>query len=478
MKQVLDWSKAHQRYFEEMTRIPHGSYHEKQYSDYLAEFARSHGLRYKQYDIGNVIIYKEASKGYEDHPAVVIQAHMDMVCEKTPESSHDFEKDPLKLYIEDGWLCADGTTLGADDGTGVSYMLAILEDNTLAHPALECVFTAMEEIGLDGALALGPEDIKGRRYINLDGGGGGVETVTTAAGGLRWNGSMNLHREAAKAAAYRLIVGGLEGGHSGGCIHLEKGNAIKLCGRILKELQKEGSLVLSAVDGGSKDNAIPRDCWAEFVTDMDEDVLREKIRIFAGLLRDELRYSDSGLTVVLEKVQVPETWSREESDRLVDFLFICPTGLRHRNMNIKDHTIASENLAVVKTSGCQVKISVSMRSAFESFIEEMAQELRILGNLYGFDQEEAGRYPAWGYEEKSSLREAMRAAVKRCTGTELVEKAVHGGLECGVAKNKWPDMDIITMGPTAEAVHSPDERLDLQSFDNCYKVLCDLLENL
>ena len=194
MKQVLDWSKAHQRYFEEMTRIPHGSYHEKQYSDYLAEFARSHGLRYKQYDIGNVIIYKEASKGYEDHPAVVIQAHMDMVCEKTPESSHDFEKDPLKLYIEDGWLCADGTTLGADDGTGVSYMLAILEDNTLAHPALECVFTAMEEIGLDGALALEPEDIKGRRYINLDGGGGGVETVTTAAGGLRWNGSMNLHR--------------------------------------------------------------------------------------------------------------------------------------------------------------------------------------------------------------------------------------------------------------------------------------------
>lgn len=478
MKQVLDWSKAHQKYFEEMTRIPHGSYYEKQYSDYLVEFAKSHGLRYKQYEIGNVIIYKDASKGYEDHPAVVIQAHMDMVCEKTPESAHDFEKDPLELYIDAGWLHARGTTLGADDGTGVAYMLAILEDDTLAHPALECVFTAMEEIGLDGALALEPEDIRGRRYINLDGGGGGVETVTTSAGGLRWNGSLKLHREAPKAAGYRLTVGGLEGGHSGGCIHLEKGNAIKLCARILKELKKEGIITLSAVDGGSKDNAIPRDCWAEFVTDTDEKVLREKTDAFAGLLRDELYYSDRGLTVVLEKAQVSDTWSQEESDRFLDFLFVCPTGMRHKNMNIKDHTIASENLAVVKTSDCEVKVSVSMRSAFESYIDQMAEELRIMGKLYGLGQEEAGKYPAWGYEEHSPLREAMRDTVKGCVGKELVEKAVHGGLECGVAKNKWPDMDIITMGPTAEAVHSPDERLNLQSFDDCYKVLCELLKNL
>lgn len=478
MKQVLDWSKAYQKYFEEMAGIPHGSYFEKQYSDYLVDFARNHGLKYKQYDIGNVIIYKDASEGYEDHPAVVLQAHMDMVCEKTPESSHDFEKDPLDLYIEDGWLHARGTTLGADDGTGVCYMLAVLADDSLPHPALECVFTAMEEIGLDGALVLEPDDLKGRRYINLDGGGGGVETVTTAAGGLRWNGVMEVHGNAAGKTGYRLTVGGLEGGHSGGCIHLEKGNAIKLCARVLREFQKEGAITLSAIDGGSKDNAIPRDCWAEFVTDIEEEKLEKAVSVLGAALKEELRCSDSGLTVVLEKADVAVTWSQEESDKMVELLFLCPTGMRHKNMNIKDHTVASENLAVVKTAGGKVKVSVSMRSAFESYIEEMEQELEILGRLYGLCQEAAGRYPAWGYQEKSPLREAMREAVKRCTGKELVEKAVHGGLECGVAKNKWPDMDIITMGPTAEAVHSPDERLNLKSFDDCYEVLCDLIKHL
>lgn len=478
MKQVLDWSKAYQKYFEEMASIPHGSHHEKQYSDYLVDFARKHGLKYKQYDIGNVIIYKEASAGYEDHPAVVIQAHMDMVCEKTPESAHDFEKDPLDLYVEDGWLHARGTTLGADDGTGVCYMLAILADEALAHPALECVFTVLEEIGLDGALALEPEDLKGRRYINLDGGGGGVETVTTAAGGLRWNGILKVHWADTEKQGYRLTVGGLAGGHSGGCIHMEKGNAIKICARVLKELRKAGTVTLSAMDGGSKDNAIPRDCWAEFAADIEEEKLKNVVSAMEGQLREELRYSDNGLAITLERKSVAQVWSQEESDKLADLLFICPTGMRHKNMNIKDHTIASENLAVVKTAGQQVKVSVSMRSAFESYIQEMEEELEILGDLYGLSQEKTGRYPAWGYEEQSPLREAMRETVKRCTGKDLVEKAVHGGLECGVAKNKWPDMDIITMGPTAEAVHSPDECLDLQSFDDCYKVLCDLLAHL
>lgn len=478
MKQVLDWSKSYQKYFEEMASIPHGSYFEKQYSDYLVDFARKQGLRYKQYHMGNVIIYKEASPGYEDHPAVVLQAHMDMVCEKTPESAHDFEKDPLDLYIEDGWLKARGTTLGADDGTGVCYMLAILADDTLAHPPLECVFTVLEEIGLDGALALEPEDLKGRRYINLDGSGGGAETVITAAGGLRWNGILKIHQEDTEKTGYRLTVGGLEGGHSGECIHMEKGNAVKICARVLRALRKEGAVTLSALDGGSKDNAIPRDCWAEFAADIEEKKLQEIVSAMEGQIREELRYSDKGLRIVLERAAVAQVWSQEESDKIGDFLFICPTGMRHKNMNIKDHTIASENLAVVKTDGQQVKVSVSMRSAFESYIQEMEEELEILGRLYGLEQEKTGRYPAWGYEEKSPLREAMRETVKSCTGKDLAEKAVHGGLECGVAKNKWPDMDIITMGPTAEGVHSSDERLDLESFDSCYRVLCSLLERV
>lgn len=475
MEHILDWSKAYQRYFEEMTVIPHGSGYEKQYSDYLVRFAQEHGLRCKQYEIGNVIIYKQASAGYESHPTVVLQAHIDMVCEKTPKCNHDFENDPLELYIEDGWLHAKGTTLGADDGTGVCYMLAILADDSLAHPALECIFTSMEEVGLDGAIALKPTDIKGRRYINLDGGGGGIETVITAAGGRCWNGTMNIHQIDTKKKGYRLTIGGLAGGHSGESIHREKGNAIKLCARMLKEIQKQGIITLSSICGGSKDNAIPRDCWAEFVTDIDEQVIEKTVETFKKVLQEELFYSDQGLTISFEKTEIDNVWEQEESDKFLDLLFLCPTGLRHKNMNIKDHTIASENLAVVKTLEDTAKVTISMRSSFQSYIDQMTEELKILGRLYELSQEESGSYPAWNYEEQSPLREIMRKVVKQCTGKELVEKAVHGGLECGVAKEKWPDMDIITMGPVAKAVHSPDECLNLQSFDECYEVLCELI---
>lgn len=478
MKQILDWSKPYHRFFEEMSRIPHGSYNEKHYSDYLAEFARRRNLHCKQYEIGNVIIYKDASPGYETHPTIVLQSHIDMVCEKTPESRHDFLKDPLELYIEDGWLHARGTTLGADDGTGAAYMLSVLDSETVKHPPLECIFTVQEETGLHGARALDPEDIKGRRFISLDDGGGGFVTTIASAAGLRWSGTYPVCRTEAGPAGYRLTVGGLSGGHSGECINQEKGNAVKIAARVLGELRKCGELRLSLAEGGSMANAIPRDCRIEFVTELSAEQAHGIVREASERIRKEYKDSDSGLFVTLEPAEITSAWSRENSDHFLDFLLLCPNGMRHKSMSIEGLTTASANLAVVKTKEEQVSVTVSLRAASDSLLEEMAGELWILGKYFGLSGEETSRYPAWEYEETSDVRPAMKEAVKAVLGAELKLLAVHGGLECGVFQEKWPGMDMVTLGPVGKDVHSPAERLDLKSFDDCYVLLTDLLGRL
>lgn len=481
MGHILDWTKPYHRFFEEMTRIPHGSYDEQSYSDYLTAFAAERNLKYKQYEIGNVIIYKEGSPGYEDHPAVVLQSHMDMVCEKVPESKHDFRKDPLDLYIEDGWLHARGTTLGADDGTGVAYMLSVLDDDTLCHPPLECVFTVQEEVGLGGAFALKQEDLKGRRYISLDDGGGGMFTTITSAGGMVWNGNLKTSitdEYHGKKNGFCMKIGGLQGGHSGESINQEKGNAIKICARILKELQKSDILTLSDLEGGSKDNAIPRDCRVKFVSAMEYDQIDRIVQETVLLIRREYQYSDAGVWASVTQVQTENVWTQEVSDRLLDFLSVCPDGMRHHSMKIPSLTTASANLAAVRSEAGEVTISISLRAAEESLLDKLELELEILAKLFHISCKTGSRYPAWGYEENSYMREVMKKAVKASMGKDLELLAVHGGLECGVFKSKWPDMDMVTLGPVGKDVHSPDERLDLQSFDDCYELLKEFLQML
>ena len=478
MKNVLDWEKPYHRFFEEMTRIPHGSFHEKAYSDYLVSFAKERGLRYKQYPIGNVIIYKEASAGYEDHLTVVLQSHMDMVWEKVPESTHNFESDPLELYIEDGWLHAKGTTLGADDGTGVAYMLSVLDDQTMPHPPLECVFTVQEEVGLYGAYALEPEDLKGRRYISLDDGGGGTITTIASAGGMHWKGTLPRKKWDMAVSGYRMQVSGLRGGHSGECINLERGNALKICGELLNCIQSCGNIVLSSFNGGDKDNAIPISCEVEFAAEVGESEIREKAEEAIRLQKQKYADSDPDLEIRLERVALNHVWDAAASDTLLRFLILCPNGFRHKSLKIEGLTTASENLASVKESDSFVEISVSLRGAEDYYLDEMIGELRELSGLLGIKGEESDRYPAWGYEETSVMRPAMAQAVKTSMGKELELLAVHGGLECGVFKNKWPDMDMVTLGPVGKDVHTPDEKLDLQSFDDCYALLKEFLRIL
>ena len=291
---VLDQNIAIFKYFEEISKIPHGSFHEEKIADYVENFAKEHNFKYVRDDMNNVIIYKDATPGYENHDTVMLQAHMDMVCEKNKDVDFDFETDALNLYVEDGWLKAKGTTLGADDGFGVSYMLAILSDDTLKHPNLECVFTVQEEVGLLGSINLKKEYFNAKKMIGLDG-GGEISTCTTTSGGRYAYVDKTCTFEEVNKPTYKLIVKGLDGGHSGACIDQEKGNSIKILFRVLQTLK---DLQIVSVNGGLKENAIPREAEATFVSD-----IKPNIDSIVKDLKTEFEFSDSKLDIQLEETE-------------------------------------------------------------------------------------------------------------------------------------------------------------------------------
>ena len=472
----FDLNKRYCYWFNELCKIPHGSRNEKAVSDMVCAFAEKHGFAYKQDSVWNVTIDKPASPGYENSAPVILQAHMDMVCEKNNDVEHDFEKDPLDLYVEDGWLYARGTTLGADDGTGVAYMLAILEDDTLAHPPLECIFTTMEEIGLVGSTYLTKEDLHGHRYISLDGGGVSV-TTTSSAGVNDVVLSKKLEYEPCSKQQYVLTVKGLRGGHSGGQIHLERGNANILAARILKEAQMRGlDITLCTLHGGMKMNAIPREAVFTFASDSAYDALKASAEASAKDIFRELEFSDPGVTVLLENTGIcTKAITRKISDNLLDYFYMMPNGFMHRSMVIEGLTTASLNLGVIRTEDDTVTCEVMIRSALDSDRHRLADILKVLGQRLDIDVSVPSGYAGWAYTEKSEMRSIYKAVCEK-HGLVYSERATHGGLECGIIKGLDPDMDIITFGPVSEAIHSPDERLDLQSFDDAYAILCEILK--
>lgn len=477
MTTILDHKKAHHKYFEDMTKIPHGSYHEKAYADYLETFAKQKGLRYIRDELHNMIIYKEASHGYENHPSIILQAHMDMVCEKNKDIVFDFEKEPLQLRIEEGYLYANGTTLGADDGAGVSYMLAILSDDTLLHPALECVFTVQEEVGLFGAMALKKEYFQSKRMINLDD-EGEISTCTTSAGGVNVLLSKKVESFSCDKQGYRLCVRGLQGGHSGAAIHLERGNANKLLVRTLYEIDKQFELQLVSFDGGIKDNAIPREADAVFVCDASKEQLNEIVSSFEKILKEELEFSDANVSLKLESASVSYVISKEDSDKILQFLLVIPTGMRHRSMHIEGLTTASNNMAIVLLNDEEIHVNCSVRGGMESYVDMQADEIVVLANVFGFTSKLEARYPAWSFEKDSELRCIMQSVCRDVMHQELGLVAMHGGLECGVFKALIPDLDIVTLGPKMYDIHTPNEHLDLASFDRTFTFLVQFLQRL
>lgn len=478
MSPVLNPALPFEKYFEEICQIPHGSYHEKPLSDYLAGFAARLGLRYKQYENGNVIICKAASPGCEGRPPVMLQAHMDMVCEKEPGYAHDFQKDPLQLYVEDGKIMARGTSLGADDGVGVAYMLAVLESDTLRHPPLECVFTVEEEVGCAGAAALRAEDLQSTRMIGLDDISGGSTTICSA-GTLITVQAFARPMAPGAGHAYTLRVDGLLGGHSGDQIHLERANAIKAAARVLYALaQADGGLQTGAWQGGGVSNSIPRACTVQFTSALTAAQLTEASRDAVAGLREEYAYSDPGLRVSFEAQDAAYVYSRADSLALLEFLYLVPDGLQHRSMHLEGLTTSSTNLGILKTERDCTQATFMCRGASDSFIDTLAGQIRLLSQRYGWEERSAGRAPCWAYREDSALRKTLRQAFQETTGRELAEVAEHGGLECGTISRMRPEMDIVTLGPKVRGYHTAEEYLDRQSFAEIYQVLTSVLERL
>lgn len=474
---VLDTNILVNYYFEEICKIPHGSYNETMIADFIESFAKEKNLRYYRDHLNNIVIYKDATDGYENHETVMLQAHMDMVNEKNKDSNHDFDHDPLDLYLENGFVSARGTTLGADDGYGVAYMLAILSDSEVKNPPLECVFTVAEEVGLDGALGLDTDVLKATRMIGLDSENEG-EICTTSSGGCDVVITKNLDFMNNDNKAYTLLVKGLSGGHSGGEIHRGKANANKLAARVMYGLLKADlNIQLIDINGGLKNNAIPRECAITFATTCDLKNLQEVVDEYQKYFNEEFKVSDPNIKLELtlkDECRLPAL-AVEESKDIIKLLVVLKNGFVERSLVIDDLTTISLNMGVVTIENNQLKIDYLLRSPMKSAVNNMIDELQIIGESFGAVTKADNYYPGWNYEQNSKLRELFKDFYLKRTGIEVKEVATHGGLETGIFKGKMPSLDIITMGPNMSGIHTPDERMEINSFINCYEILKDFI---
>ena len=476
---VLTESIAIFKYFEEISKIPRGSFHEEKISNYLVEFAKKNNLKYFQDDMKNVIIYKDGTKGYENHPPVMLQGHIDMVCEKDYDYDHDFDNDPLKLYVEDGYLHAKGTTLGADDGYAISYMLAILESKDIDHPPLDCVFTVQEEVGMLGVRNLKADKIRAKRMISMDTGNEAV-TCVSSSGGRRVTVTKELGLINNDWDTYKLKIEGLLGGHSGKYISKERGNANKIAFRMLQHLSKKANIRLVNVVGGLKANAIARECVVEFAVDTSLSVVQQIFENTMAQIKTELEFSDPNLTYSLNKLskKVPVSFDEKTSQEAVDLIYLLPDGFKAKSMVIDDLTTISLNLGQVELTDNSIKCHYLIRSPLTSAREELTNEIKLLSSLLNARVQIESDYPGWNYEANSFMRDILKEVIKEQLGIDMITQASHGGLEIGILKGLIPELDIITIGPECSGAHTPEEKMNLNSFLKMYEVLKLILAKL
>lgn len=465
-------------YFEELCKIPHGSGNTKQISDYLVSFAKEHGLEYVQDEMNNVVIYKPATEGYEDAPAVILQGHMDMVCEKRPDVDHDFTKDPLNISVKDGYVTANGTTLGGDDGIAVAYGLALLESTELAHPALEVLITVDEEIGLLGAEGFDCSALKGKRLINLDSEAEGSLWIS-CAGGLSGISTIPVQRVEAEGQKAAVKITGLMGGHSGAEIDKKRANANVLMGRFLYTLQKEAAYEIISLAGGQKDNAITREADAELLV---EDVNAVKAcaeKIQKGF-REEYAGTDEGITIEItdlgaSSARVLHPTSRE---KVLFFLMEVPFGIQKMSGSIDSLVETSTNIGIVKLGEDEFLGSSSVRSSVEAAGAALSDKICYLTEFLGGDYTVQGAYPAWEYRKDSPLRDQMVEVYEEMYGEKPNVVAIHAGLECGLFYKKIEGLDCVSLGPNMKDIHTSEEVLDIASTERVWKYLVKVLESL
>lgn len=464
-------------YFEEICKIPHGSGNTRQISDYLVQFAKDHDLKYIRDEMNNVVIYKPGTAGYENAPTVIVQGHMDMVCEKRPDVDHDFTKDGLNLSVEGDYVSANGTTLGGDDGIAVAYGLALLESDTIAHPPLEVFITVDEEIGLLGAVGFDCSVLKGRRFINLDSEAEGSLWIS-CAGGLSGISHIPVTRLEAKGEKLTVKISGLMGGHSGAEIDKNRANANSLLGKFLHGLDAKAGYELISVQGGQKDNAITRESIAELLT-VKENV--EAVKEYAASMqtawREEYTGIDEGITVTVteEGEQDAKVLHPTSKEKVVFFLVNVPYGVQKMSGTIKGLVETSTNIGILKTSENEVLGSSSIRSSVETARDALSDKIEYLTEFLGGEYERQGVYPAWEYRKDSPLRDKMVEVYEEMYGQKPNVVAIHAGLECGLFYKKMEGLDCVSLGPDMKDIHTSEEVLSISSTERVWKYLVKVL---
>lgn len=467
-------------YFHEITQIPRPSKKEEKIIAYLKAFSEEHQLDYKIDAAGNVLICKPATPGYENAKRIIMQAHTDMVCEKNSDVVFNFDTDPIETYIEDDWVKARGTTLGGDNGIGIAMQLAVLSSDTLQHPALECLFTSDEETGLTGAFALDNKLLHGDVLINLDSEDDGVIFIG-CAGGVDTTAILNYNEEKSPEGyfAFTVAVSGLKGGHSGDDIHRGLGNANKILNRYLWNINRKTDLRVHAFNGGNLRNAIPREATATVSVPWSEkENVRVELNHYISELEKEFCDTEPNLKLTLDSEKLPDSAiDKASSDKLLNALYACPHGVIAMSKDMPGLVETSTNLASVKMKpNCEILITTSQRSSVESSKYDIAHQVESVFLLADAKVTHGDGYPGWKPNIKSDILKIAEESYAKLFHKKAQVRAIHAGLECGLFLEKYPHLDMISIGPQMYGVHSPDERLSISSTQKCWKWLVDILQ--
>lgn len=464
-------------YFEEICNIPHGSYNEKQLSDYCVLFAKKHGLEVIQDELYNIIIRKKATTGYESVPSIILQGHLDMVCEKEPDCNIDMEQDGLRLKVTGNYIEAEGTTLGGDDGIAIAYALAVLASNTLEHPMVEAVFTVSEEVGMEGAAGIDLSDVKSKKVLNIDSEEEGV-FLTSCAGGARVVCNIPIAYEERTGQKVKVTITGLKGGHSGTEIDKGRANANILLGRLLRELEQKLPYEIASVSGGRKDNVIPRESKAVLLLSKEQIPLLERLMQECLMVyRTEYHVADPDIQLRLDRLEEGKSMVlvQESKHNTIMMLNILPNGIQGMSMDIAGLVETSLNLGMLKTEEKKIVYSFLVRSSVGTAKKNVVQKLIYLTRYAGGEAEIRGEYPAWEYKAESKLREDMISIYREMYGNAPRIEAIHAGLECGLLADKIRGMDCVSFGPDMKNIHTTGEQLDISSVRRVWEFLIKVI---
>jgi dipeptidase D len=467
--------------FKHICSIPHPSKHEEKITAWLLQWAKEHNISALQDSVGNIIFSKPATKGYENRKGVILQGHIDMVPQKNSDKVHDFTQDPIEIQIgDDGWVRANGTTLGADNGIGCAAAMSILESNDIAHGPLEVLVTVDEETGMTGAFGLKPDVLHGDILMNLDSEDEG-ELYVGCAGGLDASITFDYKQEPVPKgyATFELAVKALKGGHSGMDIDTGRANANKILFRCLKQIVQKYNVRISSIDGGSLRNAIPREAFATICIPSDKvDLLKEYVEKFFSVVKTELSLVEPDVCISLAEAKAETLIDEKTSMNLIDAVYGCPNGVIRMSDSVKGLVETSTNLAIVKSENGQISIACLLRSSVDTAKEDLAEMMGSIFCLAGAKCAFSGGYPGWKPNMKSEILQTMIKTYESLYKKTPLIKAIHAGLECGLLGGVYPNLDMISFGPTIRNPHSPDERVKIESVEKFWNFLVEALKNI